>query len=81
MQHPKGRKRLAEFGGARAIARAFDGRDVDGNHVVSEEEEDCVDRLFLLARLGFVVTIDREDAVRSMVDKENIIENLVHVSL
>jgi predicted transcriptional regulator len=39
------------------------------------------ERLFLLGRVGFLVTVEREGAVREMVDKEDVVESLVYVSV
>ncbi|KAK4688560.1 hypothetical protein P7C73_g1537, partial [Tremellales sp. Uapishka_1] len=64
--HAAGRNRFASAGGARAIAKAL------------REEVDSVDRLFLLGRIGFLVTLERKDAVGMMVDEIYLVDNLVH---
>lgn len=79
--HPAGRSRFAKAGGGEAIARGMAERDRNGKPLFhTTEEEDNTDRLFLLARIGFLVTMERKDVVEVMVDKEDIIDSLVHVS-
>ncbi|OCF75348.1 hypothetical protein I204_04203 [Kwoniella mangroviensis CBS 8886] len=78
--HEEGRNVMASSGGAKAIARALAGKDVDGEEVLYEKEEDHLERLFLLGRLGFLVTIERPRAVGVMVDTEDIVESLVGVN-
>ncbi|WWC96479.1 hypothetical protein V866_003347 [Kwoniella sp. B9012] len=75
--HEEGRHVMASSGGAKAIARALAGKDINGEEVVYEKEEDYLERLFLLGRLGFLVTIERPRAVGVMVDTEDIVESLV----
>lgn len=60
---------FAEIGGGKAVAKAL--KDV---HVSSE-------RLFLLGRVGFLVTVNRKAVVRQMVDKEGLVGSLVQVRL
>lgn len=76
--HPAGRNRFAKAGGAKVISRALAGKDGDGDSV-DEEEEVNVDRLFLLGRIGFLVTLDRKESVGVMVDKEDVVDSLVYV--
>ncbi|KAK8858858.1 hypothetical protein IAR55_003088 [Kwoniella newhampshirensis] len=78
--HSAGRSRLAAAGGARAIARALAGRGPDREDVElgKGKEEENTERLFLLGRLGFLVTIDRPKAVKVMVDEENVVGSLIH---
>lgn len=79
--HPAGRSRFAKAGGGEAIARGMAERDGNGKPLFhTGEEEDHTDRFFLLARIGFLVTMERKDVVGVMVDKEDIIDSLVHVS-
>lgn len=75
--HPAGRNRFAKAGWAKAIGRALAGKDGDGEYV--DDEGENVDRLFLLGRIGFLVTMERKDAVGVMVDKEDVVDSLVHV--
>jgi len=75
--HAAGRNRFAKAGGAEAIARALAGKDANGN---PDGLEDDVDRIFLLGRIGFLVTVERAQAVEEMVDKEDVISSLVYVS-
>lgn len=63
--HPSARTKLAKMGGGEAIARTL----VDDMQI---------DRLFLLCRVGFLVTADGS-GVRPMVDKESAIPRLVYV--
>ena len=76
--HSAGRNRFANFRGATAIARALAGKDASGN--LDDLSED-LDRIFLLGRIGFLVTMERKQAVHEMVDKEDLINSLVYVSL
>ncbi|WVW85027.1 hypothetical protein I302_107063 [Kwoniella bestiolae CBS 10118] len=74
--HEGGRNSFASSGGAKAIARALAGKDVNGDEVSYEREEDNLERLFLLGRLGFLVTIERPRAVGVMVDTEDVVDSL-----
>jgi len=78
--HSAGRTRFAKAGGGEAIAKALAGQDGNGGSGNDADEED-VGRLFLLGRIGFLVTIDRKELVKGMVDHEDIVNSLVHVSL
>ena len=79
--HPSAREVFHNLRGARAIARALAGKDGDGDWDDGESSsEDDMDRLFLLGRIGFLVTLERPDAVGIMVDKEDVVESLVYVS-
>lgn len=64
--HPSTRNKLSTMGAAEAIARAV-------------ADDSLPDRLFLLCRVGFLVTA-HGSGVQSMVDKENIVPRLVYVS-
>jgi hypothetical protein len=77
--HAAGRNRFAKAGGAKAIAKALAGKDGDGDYTEIEEEEN-VDRVFLLARIGFLVTLDRKGAVGVM-EREDVVDSLVYVRL
>ncbi|WWC62884.1 uncharacterized protein I303_105482 [Kwoniella dejecticola CBS 10117] len=76
--HEQGRSLFASSGGAKAVARALAGKDAKEERVVYDKEEDHLERLFLLGRLGFLVTIERPRAVGVMVDTEGTVESLVH---
>jgi len=76
--HPTARNRVAAAGTPKAVARTLANRDGDGDYL--EEEEESVDRVFLLARVGFLVAVGRQDSVKIMVDKEDIIDSLAYVS-
>lgn len=80
--HPAGRNRFAKAGGARAIARALASIDSNGEYIDQKDEGSSValENLFLLARIGFLVTLERKDAAVTMVDKEDVLDSLVHVS-
>jgi hypothetical protein len=71
-----GRKRFANAGGALAIARALARKAA--NEDICEHAED-VDRVFLLGRIGFLVTVDRAQAVEDMVDKDDLVNSLIYV--
>jgi hypothetical protein len=76
--HPAGRNRFHNAGGARVTAIALAGKDARGtDHEGLEEKER--ERVFLLGRLGFLVTVERKGAVEIMVDQEGIVESLVYV--
>ena len=75
--HAAGRSRFAKAGGAKAIALALAGKDAEGEVM---DEEETAERLFLLGRIGFLVTVDRKDSVGIMVDEHNIVESIVYVS-
>jgi len=64
--HPIARKKLARMGGAEAIARAL-------------ADELPTDRLFLLCRVGFLITADGS-GVEEIVDNEHIVPRIVYVS-
>jgi hypothetical protein len=85
--HAAGRNRFANAGGARAVSLALGGSDAEGEDVVtpawSSTEEGVErerERVFLLARLGFLVTVERKAAVEVMVNKEGLLDSLVYVS-
>ncbi|WWC88355.1 uncharacterized protein L201_003265 [Kwoniella dendrophila CBS 6074] len=75
--HEEGRNKFASSSGAKAVARALARKDINGDGITYEKEEDNTERLFLLGRLGFLVTINRSRAVGVMVDTENIVDSLV----
>lgn len=63
-------------GGTKAVARALAGKTQDGGLI----EEDTPDRLFLLGRIGFVLTQLHRDTIRGMVEKEDLAESLAYVN-
>jgi len=67
--HPAGAKALARAGGGLAVAKALK----EGTGIPN-------DRLFLLARTGFLATLGLPEIVGPLVDKEDLVENLVLVS-
>ena len=67
--HPAGAKALARAGGGLAVTKALK----EGTGIPN-------DRLFLLARIGFLATLGLPEIVGSLVDKEDLVENLVLVS-
>nr|XP_019013018.1 uncharacterized protein I206_02515 [Kwoniella pini CBS 10737]OCF51799.1 hypothetical protein I206_02515 [Kwoniella pini CBS 10737] len=76
--HEQGRNIFASSGGAKAISRALAGKDINEEEINHEKEEDYIERLFLLSRLGFLITINRPRAVSVMVDTEDVIDSLVN---
>jgi hypothetical protein len=68
--HTAGTKALGRAGGGLAVTKAL--REGTG---ISNE------RLFLLGRLGFLATLGAPETVRVLVDKEELVESLVLVSL
>ena len=44
------------------------------------EGDEVPERLFLLGRIGFLITLERGDAVKVMVEREEVIKSLVSVS-
>ena len=70
MLHTAGTKALGRAGGALAVAKALK----EGTSLSNE-------RLFLLARLGFLATLGAPETVGVLVDKEELVESLVLVSL
>lgn len=68
--HTAGTKTLGRAGGGLAVTKALK----EGTGISNE-------RLFLLARLGFLATLGAPETVRVLVDKEELVESLVLVSL
>ncbi|KAL7420474.1 hypothetical protein Q5752_004424 [Cryptotrichosporon argae] len=64
--HPAGRRRLAVLGGGAAVAAALTEAD----------SLDNADRLFLLGRVGFLVTVERGAAIQEMMEG-SVVESLV----
>nr|WVH01956.1 guanine nucleotide exchange factor [Naematelia aurantialba] len=64
--HPDGRDNFAALGGGRLVARAL------------ADDEIGTDRLFLLGRVGFLVTIQRAVTVRELVNSEGLVDSLVY---
>lgn len=64
--HPIARKKLGRMGGAEAVARALG-------------DELLPDRLFLICRVGFLITADGS-GVQAIVDNEHIVPRIVYVS-
>lgn len=78
--HPQAREGFAKLQGGVMIARALRGQTGQvGDGGMTEEIE--VERLFLLGRLGFLVTIDRATTIREMVDEEELVGSLSKVIL
>ena len=77
MLHASARDKVAQLGGTRAIARALAGYDTFGDVML---EDELPERLFLLGRIGFLVTLERDEAVKVIVDQEEAIKSLVYVS-
>lgn len=44
-----------------------------------QDERVSSERLFLLGRIGFLVTVERGEVVRQMVNKEGLVDSLVTV--
>ena len=76
--HPGGRKAFARAGGAISVAKALAGKNWEG---ILEVEVELPDRLFLLARVGFLVTVERTEAVEIMVEREDVVDSLAYVSI
>lgn len=68
--HTAGTKALGKAGGGLAVTKALK----EGTSLSNE-------RLFLLARLGFLATLGAPETVGVLVDKEELVESLVLVSL
>lgn len=64
--HPIARKKLTRMGGAEAVMQAL-------------ADDVGADRMFLLARIGFLLTMDVPDVVASLIEKESAIPRLVYV--
>ena len=82
--HPTGRTRFAKAGGGRAIARALAGAHVKPESIEQDEgEREPMDmaRLFLLGRIGFLVTMEQKAVVKGIVDEEDIVNSLAYVCL
>ncbi|EIW67595.1 hypothetical protein TREMEDRAFT_33211, partial [Tremella mesenterica DSM 1558] len=73
--HAEGRENFSRADGALIVAKALAGRAWDGE---LEVEFDSPDRLFLLGRIGFLITLDRKEAVETMVVKEDLVSSLVY---
>ncbi|RXK35786.1 hypothetical protein M231_06972 [Tremella mesenterica] len=73
--HAEGRDNFARADGASIVAKALAGRAWDGE---LEVEFDSPDRLFLLGRIGFLITLERKEAVETMVVKEDLVSSLVY---
>ncbi|ORY31806.1 guanine nucleotide exchange factor synembryn-domain-containing protein [Naematelia encephala] len=69
--HSEGRENLAALDGGRLIARSL----------ANSNEEVGTALLFLLGRVGFLVTVQRSDVVRDMVDKDGLVGSLVYFML
>jgi hypothetical protein len=67
--HPAGAKALGRAGGGLAVAKALK----EGTGIPNE-------RLFLLARIGFLATLGSPETVGMLVNKEELVESLVLVS-
>ena len=67
--HPISRKRFARVDGPKSVAQRLRTCKLED-----------VERLFLLARIGFLATVERPDAVRAMMD-EGIVERCAQASL
>lgn len=65
--HVTARRKFSEIGGAKAVSKAL-----KDTHISTE-------RLFLLGRVGFLVSIDRRPAERAAVDKEGLVDSLALV--
>ncbi|WVQ96285.1 hypothetical protein IAU59_003389 [Kwoniella sp. CBS 9459] len=76
--HAEARNIFASSGGAKAIARALTGKTVEHEDIAFGREEENTERLFLLGRLGFLVTLERPRAVGVMVDTEDVVDSLVN---
>ncbi|WVQ84382.1 hypothetical protein IAT38_006534 [Cryptococcus sp. DSM 104549] len=75
--HAAGRNRFFNAGGAAAVARALAGKGLHGEDVVrAKEDEVNTERVFLLGRLGFLVTMERPKAVAEMLE-EDVVDSLV----
>lgn len=66
--HDAARRKCGQIGVGKAVSQAL--RDI---HPSTE-------RLFLLGRVGFLVTMDKGEVVRSCVDKEGLVDSLVLVN-
>jgi hypothetical protein len=73
--HPAGRNRFAKLDGGKLIAEELRSGGDDGDW-----SESRVERVFLLGRIGFLVTMERRESVGVMVDEGDLVESLVYVS-
>lgn len=76
--HAVARDHFAHAGGLQAVAQALAGRGHITGHV--DRGGIHIDALFLLGRIGFLITIERPKAVQDMVDEEDLVNSLVYVS-
>ena len=82
--HSEARDAFAHAGGGKAIARALASVDAEGKKTVDDftekQEAARAEWVFLIGRIGFLVTLDRSEVVEEMVDQEGLIDSLVFVS-
>lgn len=78
--HPEAREAFVQAGAGKALALALAGRDAQGELLLGEEI-DGPERIFLLARLGFLITVEKGEVVRYMVDSGDIVESLCYVRI
>lgn len=84
--HPTARDAFIELGGGKALSLALAGKDntgmlIDAGGTVGEGGGvDGQERVFLLARLAFLGSVDKAEVVREMVDTGDIIDSLCYVS-
>ncbi|OCF35034.1 hypothetical protein I316_03074 [Kwoniella heveanensis BCC8398] len=76
--HAEARNLFASSGGAKAVGRALAGKNADNEDITLGNEDENTERLFLLGRLGFLVTLERPRAVGVMVDTEDVVDSLVN---
>ena len=78
--HAESRRTFAELGGGSVVAQALAGLDGDRNVISDDEVIEHSERLFLLGRIGFLVTLERGKVVAEMVEEEDVIKSLAYVS-
>lgn len=71
--HPSAREQLTQLDGGMLLSRAMQAGSEGGKQIDA-------DRLFLLGRVGFLMTVDRAEVVREMVDSEDVVESLAEVN-
>lgn len=86
LMHEKARQRFASIGGARSIADALAPQRTGWDRIDGSSESSgaktarYMEQLFLLGRIGFLVSLEQPDVVQTAVDKGDIVNSLCHVS-
>jgi hypothetical protein len=78
--HPGAKDAFGQVGGVKALSRALAGKDSQNVFMPEEVGFNGPDRVFLLARLAFLSTMERREAVRGMVELDDVVGSLIYVS-